>query len=175
MNPVHRMPLYLGLAVFIIAILVSAVKIGQSRSLSQLGARAGIAPYSLRLTHTENGWVSVLLNVDRPVAGVDVSIRIPSLDATILPSSLAAGPGYIVSGGSFDEATRHFTFSAVAIGENQTGLVAKFQTGPMMRVENIPVELEFDTSEGATEVIERTTGNSLDVSTQGVRFTLERT
>lgn len=170
-----RIPLFIGIAIFIIAVLVTAVKIGQSRSLTSENVKANVKGAELSLRYTAPDTVSVILNTDRMVSGVDVWLALSPGDLEVLPSTLQAGPGFVTSGGVYDPNNRSFIFSAIRAGEAQSQIVATFQAGPKERIASIDAAMDFNKIGGNTSVIEKDTGEDVLVKTFGVKFRLPKT
>jgi len=170
-----RIPLFIGIAVFIIAILVSAVKIGQNRSLTSENVKANVSGAELSLQYIAPETVSVILNTAKTVSGVDVWITLSPRDLEVLPSTLQAGSGYITSGGTYDQTNQSFVFSAIRAGEAQSQIVATFQLGPKARIASIDGVMDFNKTDGNTSVIEKDSGADILVKTTGVKFKLPKT
>ena len=167
-----RLPLYLGLGVLVLAVLVSTKKISDQRSLSN-APKASQNGAVLTIKDDGDGKVSVLLTSDKEVAGIDAVIKFDNSKVKILPSTLDGGISFITSGGVVDDAMGTFSFTAFVKNEEsiKSAIVASF------KVESInegsgETELMFETGEEKTVVIDKTTGEDILTNQQGIKLNL---
>lgn len=171
MKSFFKLPLYLGLAVLVVAVLISAIKIGNQQAFTSQRTRASVAGGSLILKYTSPDLVSVLLTSDKSVSGVDVTLKFNN-EVTVLPSSLSGGADFVTSGGDVDSQGYIFTFSAVAKKPAVTaGVVASFTVSPKSG-NSANADLQFD--QKGSSVIDKATGQNILSQTQGVKFTVSK-
>lgn len=171
MRKFTKFPLYLGLFVLVVSVLISATKLGEERALTYQRTRAASSGATLTMRYLAPHLVSVLLKSEKKVAGVDVVIRYPQEKIAILPSSLTSGPSFITTGGAIDEKASTFSFSALVKDTPvRSAIVATFS----VQSKNIGggewVNLEFDTANGNTAVIEEEGSTNILTRADGVRF-----
>ena len=107
MKSVTKLPLYIGLFVMTIAVVVSAVKLSDNRSSERV--KAGTANSSLSLNFSSPDIVSLAVTSDQVVAGLDAAIKFDDDKITILPSSLKGERTFITSGGRVDDGNNLFS------------------------------------------------------------------
>lgn len=168
MKTLSRLPLYFGLSVFVISILFSAVKLGEQRSVTSQQSQAAISPVILSLKFTAPETVSLILNSEKTVAGIDALIKFDQRKINILPSSLIAGPKFKTTGGKIDSQNSTFAFSALSQEKNiSSGLVASFR---LESRNNQPVTSELAlVGNGKTVIIDEITGRNILNKTEGVQ------
>lgn len=165
-----KLPLYLGLAVFVVAVIISAVKVGNQQAFTNLGSRANVAGAALILKYTAPNLVSVVITSDRQVSGSDVTVKFNNDKIVVLPSSLTAGVDFVTSGGNVEKEGNTFTFSALSKSESvKSGIVATFTVVPK-EAQAANADLQFVGN--ATTVIDKTTQQNILSQTQGVKFTV---
>lgn len=170
-NPILKLPLYLGLGVFILTVLMTGFKLGDNKSVASLLTRANVSGATLSMQSISSNTVSVLLTSTKEVSGLDVSIYIQPREVKALTSTLTPGPGYALSGGSYDENTQIFSFSALKkTGETSTDLVATFNLGGSVPLSGLTTDLSFVTESNKTVVLEKGTGTDVLVSTKPLSF-----
>lgn len=167
-----RLPLYLGLGVLVLAVLVSTKKISDQKSLSN-APRANQNGAVIAMKDDGGGKVSVLLTSDKEVIGVDAVIKFDKSKVKILPSTLDGGSLFITSGGVVDEASGTFSFTAFVKNEEnvKSAIVASFI------VESInsgggETDLTFETGEEKTAVIDKISGENILTGQQGINLNL---
>ncbi len=172
MKSIAKLPLYLGLAVLVFSVLMATVKVGQKQTLTDQRSNAAGTGATLSLNFTPPNLVSVLLNSDVEVAGTDVTINFDSSKLTILPSTLAASPSFITTGGKVDDKEGTFSFSAISKSKAVTsGIVASFEVNAKNISDADSTELHFVTTDNQTTVINLNKQNILSQST-GVTLNL---
>ncbi len=168
-----KLPLYLGFFVFILSILVSAIKVGEQTAFSNQKTNASVSSASLSLKFTPPDLVSVILNSQKEVAGVDVLIRYEKDKVSISPSSLKNGSLFVTSGGQEDKSASTFLFSALASRQDvKSGIVATFQVLPIVNWPDITTELSIVKGKNKSGVIDKASGEDILETVSGVKFTL---
>lgn len=174
MKSIAKLPLYLGIAVFVISVLFSAIKVGERGILTSQGVKATIPKASLSLNFSSPNMISVLLNAEKEVAGIDAVIKFESGKINILPSTLQAGNSFITSGGTVDRSQGTFSFSALAKSPVSTGIVANFKIVPSKNLDKVQSELKFVEGTDGTAVIDKSTSQNVLYETSGVKFSLSK-
>ena len=163
-----RIPLYLGLSIFIVAVLFSAIKVSQQGQLANLHSKAAIESVSLALHFTSPDQISLTVSSEKEVAGIDILLRYDPDQIEILPSSLVSATEFTTSGGIVDEATSTFAFSAVVNSDKvKSGIVATFKVKPK-ESQIKSSSLDFVTGEGNTAVFAQDNTSDILKSTQGI-------
>jgi hypothetical protein len=161
MKAFSRIPMYTGLSVFVLAVVLSAVKVSENRSVTNLTSRASATQAVLTLNYTKPNIVSVLLTSNRDVAGLDVGLTFDPTRMTILPTTLTGGPGVVTTGGLLNEKEGTFAFSALPQGSSFTaGIVATFTISAKSDLKE-KTTLSFDTNNSRTVVLERGTSTNV--------------
>lgn len=170
MKPAFKLPLYLGLFVLVVSVLVSAIKIGNQSSLTTSRTRANTQGASLILKYTPPNSVSILVSSDKKISGADITLLFNSEKITVLPSTLQPGLNLVTSGGIVDENKKTFSFSVIPKDKLFTdGLLATFTVNSNSG-KGANGDVQFVTPD--TQVIDKDTGQNILKSTQGVKFTL---
>jgi hypothetical protein len=173
MKIITKLPLYLGLGIFVSVILFSAVKVGEKNNLTLIKSRATTSGAILKMIYTSPDMVSVSFSGDKLVSGVDVVIEYEKNKISILPSSLLSSPQFITSGGQVNEDTGIFTFSAMAKDAAiKTGVIGTFKVVPKNKYVRETTNLKFKTGEGSSVVIDAESGKNILINTEGVQFSL---
>lgn len=173
MKSVAKLPLYLGLGVLVVAVIMSAVKLGNKQAFTNLNSRANVAGATLILKYTAPNLVSVLLTSEKQVSGVDVVVKYNGDKTTVLPSSLSAGTGFVTTGGVVDEGVNTFSFSALSKKVPVTnGVVATFALTPKGNISSAQADVQF--VETGTMVVSKDLGQNILSQTQGVKFTTQK-
>lgn len=173
MKFLYKLPLYLGLSVFVLTVLVSAIKVGERGGIVPNQSQATIAKAILTLRFSSPDFISVTLNSDKEVAGVDVTLNYDKDKLSILPSTLTGGPAFVTTGGNIEEATGEFSFSALAKEKSVTsGIVATFNISAKNKSEKIDATLQFIKGEGKTAVIDKTTGENILTRSDSLNISL---
>lgn len=132
MNIRKQLPLYLGIGIFIFAVLLSAIKVGQNAILTNTRSQAGVTTALLSLQYISPNQINVLINSSTALSGVDITIRFPSEQMRVLPSTLIGSALFDVTGGNVDDGSGVLTFSGIAKKDNVTsGVLASFQIEPI--------------------------------------------
>lgn len=170
-NPILKLPLYLGLGIFILTVLVTGFKIGDNKSIASLLTRANKNGAVLSMQNISSSDVSILLTSVKEVSGLDVAIRIEPYGVKPLVSTLSPGPGFAISGGSYDDATSEFTFSALRKEDEPVGdVVASFSIGGAVPSSGLMVDLSFVTGGSKTVVLEKSSGKDILISAEKFSF-----
>lgn len=158
MKALTRLPLYLGLFVFLLAVLVSSVKLSEKRSVSSR-IQAIAKGASLSMQFTKPDLVSVLVNSAVDIEGIDVAVGYDKDVISIYPSTLRASDRFFTTGGNLDSDNGEFIFSAIAKSQFRNGIVAQFNIGNK-ESNAVITRLEFLDKERSA-VFERGTGNNV--------------
>lgn len=173
MKSAVKLPLYLGFAVFILSVIVSAVKIGNQQVFNSNKSQASTTSANLSLKYTSPHLVSIILTSQSAVAGADIVLKFNGDKITILPSSLSGGESYITSGGVVEEGTSTFSFSAIAKKESSTSdVVASFEVKPQISSKSVEADIQFSGVGSTTTVIEKISRQNILDQAQGLKFTL---
>jgi len=165
MRPFVRLPLYLGLTVFVVSVILAGVTISDGSYRSRRQSRANRDRATLSLLYTTPDFVSVAVSSPIAVAGVDVTVHFDNFAIDILPTSLIAGPAFTTTGGLVGE-DGTFTFSALTNGNQAVtnGIVATFQI--VARTKDVYTSLSFETMGDATSVFSKETQSQVPFTTQ---------
>jgi hypothetical protein len=173
MKYLTKIPLYTGIAVFIISIFISVSKVTSNSSLANIQSRATEKGAKLMIKYTEPKYISILLNSENKVGGVDVTIKYNMDKLDILSSTLSGGTLYTVTGGNTDLTNGTFSFSAIPKSETvKSGIVATFEIRPKNNGISKETEISFVTLNDATVVLETPSGKNSLVEGAGVKFIL---
>ena len=173
MKSFSKLPLYLGIFVFVLSVIVSASTIGQRKSLTGQAIQATTAKANLSLIFTVPDLVGVVLKSDKEIAGVDIVIKYDKEKVMILPSTLTAGNSFITSGGTLEDEEGTFLFSALTKDiPVVSGVVATFNVQAKRENDQVETELQFERGEGKTSLIEKSTGSDILGEAQGTRLVL---
>lgn len=166
-----KLPLYLGLAVLVFSVLISVIKVGNQQAFTSQKTRANVEGASLVLKYTSPNIVSVILSSDKEVTGTDVSLKFNADKIKVLPSTLHAGPNFVTSGGTMDEALGTFSFSAIAKKLPVTNaVVASFTILSKEKGKIVDADIQFVGM--TTTVIDKAEAKNILKETQGAKFTL---
>lgn len=170
-----KLPLYLGLMVLVVSVLISAVKVGQQQSLVSQTSQANISRAALSLSFTPPNLATVFVSSDKEIAGADVTLKLTTDQLTVLPSSLNPGPSFLTSGGIMDEANMTFSFTALAKKPPVTaGIVGTFTLKGregLGGAKLLEAGMSFLTSNNSTSVIDKS-GKNILVKAEGLNFSL---
>jgi hypothetical protein len=155
MKSLNKLPLYLGLSIFVFSVLVSAVKVGERNSLTSQQTRASASKATLELKFSTPDIVSVVLTSGKKIAGVDAVIKFDKNKLKILPSTLHGGSSFITAGGVIEEQKGLFSFSALAKEEVSSGIVANFNIAASTK-SSVDSELHLLVGQDGSSVLEKT-------------------
>lgn len=169
-----RLPLYMGLSLLVLAILLTVIKIGEKGSIDTRKILAIPAASRLSLKFSPPDLISVLVVSDFPIAGTDIVLKFDGNNIAILPSTLTSGPSFVTSGGIIDTNTNEstFSFSGLTTKEVTNGIVASFNISPVNKSVGTETAVAFVEGEGKTVIIDKTSGANLGVSTSDLKFTI---
>lgn len=152
----------MGLSVFVMAVIVSAIKVGERGVITSQTSQAARTNAVLTMRFVSPDLVSVILNAEKEIAGADVVINYDKDKISILPSTLVQGPAFVTTGGNIEESAGVFSFSAVAREKGViSGIVATFHISAKNTSEKVNTTLQFIKGEGKTAVIDKTTGENV--------------
>lgn len=173
MHKMTKLPLYLGFSIFVISVLFSVVKLGEQVSISSNSVKATSTTATLTLSFIKPNKISLLLNAEKPVAGIDTVISFDKNKISVLPSTLKGSNVFTASGGVVDENEGSLSFAAIASKPIvTTGIVATFIINPKKgaNTENVAVSLLTGANQSA--VLEKATGEKMFLKVQNVEFSL---
>lgn len=171
MKSFAKLPLYLGLAVLVFSVLISVIKIGNQQAFTSQRTRANVSGASLVLKYTAPDLVSIILTSDKEVSGVDITVKFNGDKIKILPSSLTSGPLFITSGGTVNDKSNVFAFSAITKNTPvAAAVVATFNVLPKEGLNTAEADIQFENV--GTTVIAKDSGQNILTNTQGVKFTV---
>lgn len=127
-SPFVKLPLYLGLAVFVLTVIVSSVTIGERGAVfnSNLQAKEELPKISLIFSKPSSLTLSVVGK--QKIKGIDLVLKYDPKVVEILPSTLSGFSQNLTSGGEADPAAGIFSFSALSNLNNfQNNLIASFK------------------------------------------------
>lgn len=170
MKSFSKLPLYLGLAVLVISVLISAVKVGNEQAFTSGKTSANVSGTALSIKYTFPNMVSVLLTGDMEIKGADVVLKYNAEKLSVLPSSLTGGSNITVIGGIADEEKNTFSFSAISKDELfKNGVLATFSVKSKSGG-STEGDIQFAVPE--TQVIAKDSSQNILKSSQGIRFIL---
>lgn len=170
MKSFTRLPLYLGIGVFVLSVILTGTTISDRNYLSRIKSQAGQNTAAVSLVYSKPDLVSVVVNSPEIVEGVDVTLSFDPSSLEILTSTLFAGPSFTTTGGEVS-IDGEFTFSAVAYQSSavKSGVVATFQIVSKIKSETI---LSFETGLDKTAVFSRTNQKALQLETEDLTLNL---
>lgn len=173
MKSTAKLPLYLGLSVFVISVLISAIKIGNQQVFNSGKTRANITDASLVLKYTPPNLVSIIATSQSNISGADIVLKFDGDKIVILPSTLSGGPSFVTSGGNVDQKAGTFSFSAIVKKSFSTSeVVASFTVEPLENLNIADADIQFKGVGSTTTVIDKSSGQNILNQAQGVKFTL---
>lgn len=170
MKILSKLPLYTGVTVFVLTILVSAVAVGQKTSLTTVGSRASVGQAALSMTFVSPNTLSFTVSSQKSIAGVDATIHYNPAEVFIIASSLHGGVAFATTGGDDNPSNGTFSFSALPSGEVTSGIVASLTIQP--KIPGQPTSTTFSFDNSATKVLEKGTLQNIAGEMNGVQATL---
>ncbi len=172
MTRLNKLPLYAGLAVFVIAVIVSSIKLGEKSSLTYNKTRASVAGSLLSLKFSQPDRISVTLNSDKEIVGADLVIKYDKNKVKILPSTLSGENTMALSGGVLDEAKGTFSFSILPKNPIKAGILASFKMIPANNLKKVDSELLIIEGTDGSAVLDQNTMSNILSATEKVQFSL---
>lgn len=173
MKKITRLPLYLGLGIFVVTVLLSAVKLGEKKSITATKSRAGSSISSLNMRFVAPDMINVSFVSEKPVSGIDAVMEYEKDKISILPSTLSSGQSFITTGGTVNEEAGTFSFSALSKEAGvKAGMVGTFKVARKDPAVTTATRLKFKIGEEDSKVIEEATGNDILGDAEGVEFSL---
>lgn len=169
MNKFVKLPLYLGLFVFVVAVLFSAIKVGERGNLTNQRSKASTNGASLSLKYTPPDLISVVLNSDKEVAGVDVVVKFNKEKVIVLPSTLRGSAAFSTTGGKVDSANGTFSFTALAKTAATLGIISSFNI-QATKGNQLVGEINFVGGNDGSAVIDKATSANILTTTTGVNL-----
>lgn len=153
----HKIPLYSGLFMFVLSVLVWGSVMGQKTYVSYRSAQATVEAASLVLRYTEPDLVSVEVQSNAPISNLHTTLR---YDPAVLafPDSALAGSVFTLQ----DETAEDGEISFVAIPTKESvssGIVATFRITRINQSQSSDVV--FVQNEENTAVFSRKTGQNV--------------
>lgn len=128
MDRFKRIPLYLGGATLVLALLVSSIQLSSKGQLIQSQSQATVSKASLTLQYTAPDILTLLVSADKEIGGIDAVVSFDKNAVEILPSTLTSGGSFTTTGASIGSDGSTFQFSALPKAANTTsGIVAQFR------------------------------------------------
>jgi hypothetical protein len=174
-SPFIKLPLYLGLALFMMTVLLTGTKLGDNKSLTSLFTKANEEGAALSLQSLAGDSVAVFVDTKKEVSGMDITLKIEPKGIHVIPSTLVSGPGYAVSGGTMDPDTNTFSFSALRKPEEgATSYVATFKLEGIGGVwSGLTADMSYVLDNDATVVLEKSTGKNILIKAEKLSFPLK--
>lgn len=172
MKHLSRLPLYLGLTVFILSVLVTSITLRQNKSLTSTNIRASQDGAQLSLIFTNPNIVSLSLISAKEVSGVDVTLKFDQNKVIVMPSSLSGGATFKTTGGKVDADQGIFNFSAIAKTPSTNGIVATFNIRLKNDGESVSSRFDFDTAQEKTAVLDKASQQNILTQADGTNFSL---
>lgn len=169
-NKITKIPLYLGLAIFVFSILLTSVRVGENQKMARIESQAEQKEGTkLSLKFIPPEIISVVIKADVDVKEVDSFIKYDPRVINIISDSLVSGPAYSITGSNNDQDKGIFSFTATAQGGIKTEIVANFKVEP--KIENTKeIILKFITGADGTYVYGGETFSNILTSAEGVEF-----
>lgn len=172
MKRFNKLPLYAGLAVFMVAVMVSAVKLGEKSSLTYNRTQASQSGALLALKFSQPDTISITINSDKEIAGVDLVIKYENNKVKILPSTLKGGNTEVLTGGVVDENKGTFSFSILPQVPIKTGVLASFNIVPANNLKNVDSEMQIIEGPDGSSVLDQDATSNILKATEKVQFSL---
>lgn len=172
MKTFTKIPLYLGLFVFVAAVLFSAIKVGEKGNLTSQRTRASTDNAMLELKFTSPDLVTVVLNSGKDVSGVDVAVKFDKSKIKILPSTLRSGSSFLTSGGVIDDNAGVFSFSALSRETMSKGIVGSFNIVPSGNLKTADSELSIVLGSDGSQVLDRASSQNILNSSSSVKVNI---
>ncbi|MCJ7740443.1 hypothetical protein MUP32_03960 [Candidatus Microgenomates bacterium] len=168
-----KMPLYLGLSVFVISVLVSVVTVSNKNVVTNQLTQATVKSAKLSLVYNSPDLISVIVNSEKEIAGADVVLKFDREKIEIIPSSLIPGQDFSSTGGLIDENSGNFIFSVLSSGDSvMSGVMATFKIKPKEGVAGIETNISFETADEQTAVISKLENENILFQADSLQFTL---
>lgn len=172
MKKISRLPLYLGLSVLVLSVLVTSVTVGQKRNVALQRSQASATTANLSLQFTSPRTVSILINSPVDVSGIDIVIKYDKDKFTILPSSLSSGDQFITTGGKLNKGNGTFSFSAISKSGVKNTIAATFSVRSLTPKIATSGNLAFETGQDKTVVLDKSSGQNILGNAEGVNLTI---
>lgn len=168
-----KMPLYLGLSVFVLSVLVSVITISDKNAVTNQTIKASVKSAKLSLVYNSPDLISVIVNSEKAIAGADVVLKYDREKIEIIPSSLVPGGDFSSTGGLIDENSGDFIFSVISSGDNvMSAVVATFKIKPKEGVAGIEINISFETADEQTAVISKLENDNILSQADNLQFIL---
>jgi hypothetical protein len=171
MKHLIKLPLYLGILLLIISVTISVSEVGKQGFSFNTRTKANISGATLGITYTSPDIVSILLNSQSDVAGVDVVVKYDNTKIEILPSTLRSNNPFITMGGMINDKDSSYSFSAIVKGNGvKSGIVASFNIKPRIIGELSQTEMFITSGEGKSSVVQKDTNSNILIKSEGIKF-----
>lgn len=158
-----------------ISVLFSVVKLGEQVSISSQSVKATSSTATLTLRFIKPDKISLFLNADKPVAGIDAVIGFDKSKISVLPSTLKGSNVFTASGGIVDDQEGSLSFAAIANKPAvTTGIVATFILNSKKGVSSGKAAVSLLTGVNQTAVLEKSTGEKMLLKATNVEFNLNQ-
>ncbi len=169
-----RLPIFIGIFIFVLSVLITTIKVGEGRSIANLSGMAKGSGASISMTYISPDTINIIMQSSDSVKGIDLALIYDSNLLRILPTTLEGGEGFQLTGGRNFEDEGRFVFSAIPVSEKLSGLVASF------KIKGIPSSLPdfggyfigFDVKNLATAVYDSKYGGNILKESKDLRFSL---
>ncbi len=172
MTRLNKLPLYVGLAVFMVAVLISSIKLGEKSSLTYNKTRASVAGALLTLKFSQPDLISITINSDKEIAGADLVLKYDNNKVKILPSTLSGGNTGVAIGGVTDDVKGTFSFSILPKTPIKTGILASFKIVGANNLKTVDSEMQIIEGTEGSVVLDQGTKSNILSATEKVQFSL---
>ena len=123
-----KFPLYLGITVFVLSVLMASIRIGEKGFVINSDLRAFQEQAILKLYFSEPNIISISAVSAKEIYGADITILYGRDTLAILPSTLSGFSSNITTGGEINQETGSFSFSVVSSNQPvKNGILATFR------------------------------------------------
>lgn len=169
MKALHKFPLYLGLFSLVVSLLVSAVRIGENRSVTTTQTKASLVISGLQLYFNSPNLITVIVSSDTEIAGIDVTLKFDPDKIRILPSTLTSS-NFIATGGIVSAENNDFSFTLTQpLIPIKSGIIASFEVEPNKNFAS-ETQIQFVTTDDKTGIYTNDSIINILRDTKGVIF-----
>lgn len=150
-----KLPLYLGISVFVLTVVVSSVTIGERGSVFTANLKAKNDLPKLSLIYTQPQSITLSLVGSQKIKGLDLVLKYEPGVIEILPSTLSGFSQNFLTGGETDPAAGTFTFSALSEPDDfQNNLIASFKINVSTGIYNPLQYISIDRAETKVYILD---------------------
>lgn len=173
MKQLTRLPLYLGLIIFIFSVVLSGMKLGENNAAVTNTTNANQSGAVLTSRFVSPNLINVSFNSKKDVSEIYITFHYDKDMISVVPSSLSPGPSFNLKENIIDNDNGYFRFDAVTSLNNQkSGLVASFKIIPKNNLTTGKTAISFITGNHATFVTDYVTGGDVLLNTEDVTIKL---